>query len=256
MPQNIFDFAGKTALITGASRGIGKEIAKKFLQCGAQVVIHAKNADRLTRCKKELSSLGEVFDVRADLGKEAELEEAIAAAFKHLGRIDTLINNAGITAAGTIETITGEEWDKILDTNLKGAFLVTRKIVPLMKKQGSGCIINVASQAAIFGSITGGIHYTSSKGGLISFARGLAKELGPFNIRINTLMPGVIETEMTRNILKNAKALKMKDDIALKRWGCPEEVATVCLFLASDAASYITGSIIPVNGGLPSMLFI
>lgn len=244
------DFTGKTALVTGGARGIGAAVSRALAGAGAKVVInYAQSADAARQLCDELASgglSGEIF--QADVSDAGQVE----ALFNHIrqscGRLDILINNAGIVRDGLLLTMPLPDWEKVHDVNLRGAFLTTRMAGELMVMQRSGKIVNIASVSAIRGG-RGQVNYASAKGGLVAFTRACAVELAPKNIQVNAVLPGVIETQMSSRIRKRAGE-QLLERIPSQRYGSPEEVADLVLFLASDKSDYITGQAIAVDGGL------
>lgn len=241
----------KVAIVTGASRGIGKACALELAKEGAHVVINyvssAKKADTVV---KQIKKLGrKAIDVRCDVSKDEEVKNLIATAVKKFGRVDILINNAGIYMAGPIEKTSEDIWNAVINTNLKGAFLCSREAVKQMKKQKRGAIINISSIAGIVG-FRDSSAYCASKGGIANLTRELAIELAPHNIRANAICPGVIATDMTKGMLSNPKTMKsLISNILMKRPGKAEEIGKAALFLASEDSSYMTGQLLVVDGG-------
>ncbi len=252
---------GKTALITGASSGIGKAIAELFAEAGSNVVINANK--NLSGAEKLASTINEKYGnqvkaiaIKADLSVNCQVKNLILKTVEVFGSIDVLVNNSG---TGTLNSndnaidILEEDWDLVLDVNLKGALLTIKYALPFMIKKGAGSIINISSIRGLLGA-TNLVSYCSSKGGMVLLTKQLAVEYGIKNIRVNCICPGFIETEMFKNYLNKqkdpSKALKIFQDMApLKRIGKPSEVANVALFLASEEASFITGAVITVDGG-------
>ncbi len=237
---------GKVALVTGASSGIGRAIAKKFVENGAFVLGIARSEEKLKALKEEL---GDSFDYRvADVSDHGRAKEIVDELVKEKGRIDILVNNAGITQDTLILRMDEGKWDRVININLKGAFNYSRHAASHMARQRSGVIINISSIVGIYGNAAQ-VNYAASKAGLIGLTKSLAKELGKRGIRVVAIAPGFIETPMTENLPQ-----KIKDAVLemtpLGRFGKPEEVANVALFLASDMASFITGAVIEVSGGL------
>ncbi len=256
--ENYLDFTNKVVLITGSTRGIGRATAELFARQNATVVINGREKETVAAATEEFRERGkEVMGIAADVSNVREAEAMVEEIIQKFGRMDILVNNAGINVKNQIENINEEEWERIMKVNLGGVFTVTRTVIPHMRNKGGGCIINVSSYAALTSwSFFRGVHYSASKGGIIALTKSLAKEVGKFNIRVNAVMPGLIQTDFTKPILENSELLaKINEAIALRRPGLPKEIAAVCLFLASDMASYVTGEIIPVNGGLTSILF-
>lgn len=243
------DLKGKAAFVTGGAQGIGKEIARAFAQHGADVLVCDINEAVLASTTDELRRLGTrvegyVLDVR-NLGA---CEEAAKKAVDKFGRIDILVNNAGITRDNLIIRMSEEDFDKVIAINLKGAFNCSRVISRIMMKQRSGRIINIASIVGVRGN-AGQANYASSKAGLIGLTKSIAQELGSRSVTVNAIAPGYIQTEMTRVLSEEVKQ-KMLETIPLKRPGQPVDVANAALFLASDYASYITGQVLLVDGGM------
>jgi 3-oxoacyl-[acyl-carrier protein] reductase len=241
---------GKTALITGASRGIGRGIAEVFAKNGANVAFtYSSSAEAAQQLEKELSAEG----VKAkgyqsdasDFNQSQALADAVVADF---GTVDILINNAGITKDNLLMRISEEDFDKVIAVNLKSVFNMTKAIQRTMLKQRSGSIINMSSVVGVKGN-AGQSNYAASKAGIIGFSKSIALELGSRNIRCNVIAPGFIETEMTAK-LDEKTVQGWRDAIPLKRGGSPEDVANACLFLASDLSAYITGQVIHVDGGM------
>ncbi len=249
----MFDLSGKVALVTGASSGIGRSSALALANQGAKVVGAARRLDRLQALVAEIKSRGkEALAVQMDVTKKVDIENAIAQTVKTLGRLDILLNNAGIAEFAPFLEMTEEQWDKTIDTNLKGYFMVAQTAAKEMAKNKWGRIVNIASIAS--GGVGVGFpsiaHYCASKGGVVGFTEALAAELAPLGILVNAIGPGLIESEMTQDILKDPQQMQyFKSRIPLKRPGKPEEIAATVVFLASEEASYITGTTFYVDGG-------
>ena len=246
----MLNLKNKTVLITGGSRGIGEACVRLFSEAGANIGFtfksSKKSADRLV---EELSSKLKIKSFKANLMNEVEIKDTVSYFEDHFGMIDILVNNAGIWKEAEISKMTIDEWEETLKINLTASFLFTKYAVPGMKKSRSGKIINIASTAGQRGEAFHS-HYAASKGGMISFTKSLAVELGEFNINVNCVAPGWVITDMTKDSLKDKTIFdKVCDDIPLKRIALPEEVAGPVLFLSSDLASHITGEILNVNGG-------
>ncbi|MCE7734512.1 MAG: glucose 1-dehydrogenase [Candidatus Heimdallarchaeota archaeon] len=246
---------GKIAIITGIGYGIGKSTALLFGDEGATVVGADIDQSAGLEVIKEIERNGGTgIFVQADVSKANDVEVLVQTA-SSLGRIDVLINNAGIEVVKSITDTTEEEWDKTIDTNLKSVFLTCKKTIPTMRKQNAGVIINNSSAAAIVGSFSA--VYSASKGGILSLTKALAVDLGPSNIRVNCILPGAIETPMLDRVNKKLGDVEKVREERIKaypigRFGNPEEVAKTILFLASDDASFITGASIVVDGGFSS----
>lgn len=242
--------AGKTALVTGASRGIGRAAALALARAGAAVVINYARSDKEARqVLEEIERAGgRAALAQADVADYRACEGLVQSALDHFQRIDILINNAGVTRDNLLARMKPEEWREVLDINLTGTFNCTRAVIkPLLKQKSGGRIINITSVAGLYGN-SGQANYAAAKGGVISFTRTLAKELGSRRITVNAVAPGVIETDMTAGLPESVKA-QMLARIALERFGKPEDVAEVILFLAA-AGGYVTGQVIAVDGGI------
>ena len=240
----------KVVLVTGASRGIGKAIATVFAESGAQVAFtYLSSVEKGQALEKELSSYGiKAKGYRSDASNYQESEDLVNSVLEDFGSIDILINNAGITRDGLLMRMSEEQWDEVMRVNLKSVFNLTKAATKPMMKAKSGSIINLTSIVGIKGN-AGQANYAASKAGIIGFTKSVALELGSRNIRCNAIAPGFIETEMTGE-LNEATVEEWKKSIPLRRGGDPSEVAKVCLFLASDLSSYVTGQTIQVDGGL------
>ncbi|WP_034600862.1 3-oxoacyl-[acyl-carrier-protein] reductase [Clostridiisalibacter paucivorans] len=241
---------GKVALITGGSRGIGKSIALKLASLGANVIInYSSNETKANKVVDEIKELGsEGIAIKADVSNVEQAKNLIDEALSKFNKIDILVNNAGITKDNLIMRMTEEDWDLVLDINLKGSFNVTKSIIRKMIKQKHGSIINISSIVGLTGN-AGQCNYSASKAGIIGLTKSLAKEVGKKNIRVNAIAPGFIETDMTDKLPDKIKAEYIKG-IALNKLGQPDDVANAVAFLASDYAKYITGQVIVVDGGL------
>lgn len=239
--------ANKKALITGASRGIGKAIAERFLAEGAEVwgLGTKEPADLAERVK---ASGGKLHWIVADVGALDSIEGIIDAAVKEAGGFDVLVNNAGITKDGLSFRMGLADWQKVIDVNLSGAFLVARAVARDMIRKKAGSIINMSSVVGVHGN-GGQANYAASKAGVIGVTKSLAQEVASRGVRVNAIAPGYVATDMTDAIPEAAKE-KLMDHIPLKRLGAPEDIAEAALFLASDGAAYITGQVLPVDGGM------
>lgn len=240
----------KVALITGAARGIGKAIAKKFAENGYNVVINYVSAKTdIKTLTKEFEDLGvKVLLVKADVSNKEEAEGLVNQTIEKFGKIDVLVNNAGITKDNLLMRMSEEDFEKVLDINLKGTFLITKFATKYMMKKRCGSIINLASVVGVAGN-AGQCNYSASKAGVIGFTKSIAKELASRNIRANAVAPGFIKTDMTDVLSDNVKE-NINSQIPLKRMGTAEEVAKLVYFLGTAESSYITGQVINVDGGM------
>ncbi len=246
-------FEGKVAVVTGGSRGIGRATAVLLAARGAKVVInYNKNADEANLAVEAIKAAGgTALAIQADVSVQADAQRLIEETVKQFGRIDILVNNAGITRDMLMMRMSESDWDAVLDTNLKGAYLCSKAALRPMLKAKAGRIINLSSVSGQAGS-GGQANYSAAKAGLIGFTKALAREIGSRSITVNAVAPGFIETDMT-NILTNDLKQKALAQIPLERYGKPEEVAEAIVFLASDAAAYITGQVLAVDGGMVMM---
>ena len=241
---------GKTALVTGASRGIGRAIALCLAAEGARVAInYAGNVKAAEEVKAAIEAAGGTAILcQADIADSSAVEAMVANVVKEFGTIDILVNNAGITRDALLMRMKDEDFAKVLDTNLKGVFYCTKAVSKLMMKKRSGRIVNMASVVGLVGN-AGQTNYAAAKAGVIGFSKSAAKELASRGITVNVVAPGFIGTDMTAGLPESVKE-KMLTDIPLGRMGEPEDVASAVLFLASDQASYITGQVVNVDGGM------
>lgn len=244
------NFNGKVAIVTGASRGIGRAIVQELAKQGCQIAFnYNKSAEAAEELKKECeASDRQVLAYQLDVANFAAVQEMVKDVKSKLGRIDFLINNAGITNDKLLMRMKEEDWDSVIDTNLKSAFNFCQNIAPIMLKQKYGRILNISSISGVVG-MAGQANYSASKAGLIGLSKSLAKELGSRNITVNVLAPGIIETDMT-TVLSEDYRKKLLEQIPLQRFGQVAELARVAAFLLSDDAQYITGQVIQIDGGL------
>ncbi|MDD4504688.1 MAG: 3-oxoacyl-[acyl-carrier-protein] reductase [Clostridiaceae bacterium] len=241
---------GKTAIVTGGSRGIGKSIALELASKGANVVVNCtKSIESAEAVIKEIQAMGVAgMAVRADVSKSEEVENLVNEVLNTFGSIDILINNAGITRDNLLIRMTEKDFDDVISTNLKGAFLCTKSVSRAMIKQKSGKIINVSSVVGIVGN-AGQSNYAAAKAGLIGFTKSMAKELAKRGINVNAVAPGFIETDMTSRLPEKVKE-EFVNNIPLMRIGKPKDIAKAVLFLASEYSDYITGQVINIDGGM------
>jgi 3-oxoacyl-[acyl-carrier protein] reductase len=240
---------GRVAIVTGASRGIGRAVAASLAEDGASVVVSGRDAARVEIEAKELEGLGvPVLGVPGDVARRGDVDRLVDRARERFGRIDILVNNAGITRDVLLVRMKDEDWDHVLDVNLRGAFFMARAVAKVMIRQKGGRIINVASTAGVMGN-AGQANYSAAKAGLIGLTKAAARELAHWGILVNAVAPGLIDTDMAARIPAEAREALLTQ-VPLKRIGVAREVAEVVRFLAGDGASYVTGQVIHVNGGL------
>ena len=247
--RNAQRFVGKVAIVTGAAQGMGKQVALDLAAEGAQVAICDVQEPALDETKGEIERAGgKCLALKCDISSRAQVEEMIKQTTQTFGRVDILINNAGLLLTGTIEQTTDEIIDQTLDVNVKGALYAIRAVTPIMKAQRYGRIINVASITGKSGDHTTVFVYGASKGALISLTRSVARQLGPFGITCNAIAPHAIMTKMM-SYWDEEKKRRIADQIPVRRLGTPEDVSRLMMFLASDESSYITGETVNINGG-------
>jgi 3-oxoacyl-[acyl-carrier protein] reductase len=240
----------RVAIVTGASRGIGKAIAFRLAEAGAKVVvadIDYQNAKTAT--KKLNKQFGEALACKLNVSDENSVNAMVENAFEVFGRVDILVNNAGVLFRTRILGISLEEWENTLRVNLTGPFLCTKAVLPIMRKNKYGRIVNISSSAGRSVSTLGGAHYTASKAGLLGLTRAVAKEVAPFGITVNAVCPGLIDTKMARDTTTREELKAFIGSFPIKRLGLPGEIGDLVVFLCSDRAAYITGASIDINGG-------
>jgi 3-oxoacyl-[acyl-carrier protein] reductase len=241
--------SNRTALVTGASRGIGRACAQALAAAGHRVILAARSLDKLHELEQEIKNGGaEAFVLEIDLSDIQSITNSIAKATKEIGRVDILINNAGITKDGLAVRMKPADWQLVIDTNLSGAFYAIQQVLPGMMRERWGRIVNISSVVGEMGN-PGQANYVASKAGLIGLTKSLAQEVGSRNITVNAIAPGFIETDMTHVLSEELKA-KMLAQTPLRRMGTPEDIAQAVRFLVSDDASFITGHVLDVNGGI------
>ena len=254
MSKNLFDLHGKTALITGGNGGIGLGIAKGFAQSGANVAIAGRNTVKTEEVVANLSEQNtSAIGIEVDVANEKSVDNMITNTLENFGQIDILVNNAGIGIRNLPHEYNLEDWNKVIDINLTGAFLCSKAVYPNMKTRGSGKIINIGSMTSIFG-LDWAIAYASSKGGIVQLTKTLAVSWAKDGIQANSILPGWIHTELTQGIKDNYQDRydHILSRIPENRWGEPADLSGTAIFLASDASNYVTGVSIPVDGGYTS----
>lgn len=241
---------GKIAIVTGASRGIGRAIAVEFVKCGAKVTLCATTLSALEEVRAAVEAIrpNSAIVAQTNVTNGDEISQAVKKTLDTHGRVDILVNNAGTKRDNLLALMPEKEWDEVLTTNLKSVFLMTKACARPMVKQRSGVIINISSIIGITGN-AGQANYAASKAGIIGFTKSAARELAKRNIRVNAIAPGFIRTRMTDNLAPEVQQ-KLLDQIPLGRYGAPEDIAHAAVFLASERAGYVTGQVIVVDGGL------
>ena len=243
------NLSGKKAVVTGASRGIGRAVALKLAAEGAELIVTATSLERASRTADEIVAMGgRALPCKADVSVVADVDALFQMVVKEFGGIDILVNNAGITRDGLLMRMKDEDWSAVIDVNLKGTFYCTREAVKLMAKAKSGRIVNISSVVGEMGNL-GQANYCASKAGIIGFTKAVAREYAKRNITVNAVAPGFIETDMTGVLADNIREELLKQ-IPVNRFGAPEDIANAVHFLVSDMGGYITGHVLSVNGGM------
>ena len=253
--MSLFDLSGRTALVTGGNGGIGLGMAKGMAEAGADIMIAARNAEKMTGAADELRSLGaEVDTVEVDVSDKASVDAMVQATLDRFSRVDILVANAGTNNRKPPQDYSVEEWQSILDVNLNGVFFCAQAVYPAMKEQGGGKVITIGSMASLFG-LPFAAAYASTKGGVMQLTRVLATAWAGDNIQANCVLPGWIDTELTRNARKQVDGLhdRVEDRTPAGRWGVPQDFAGIAVFLAGPGSDFVTGTAIPVDGGYSVM---
>ena len=241
---------GKVAIVTGAGQGMGRAVASMLSSMGAKLVVNDINGSAADRTASDLGETGaDAVPVTGDITNSLDVERMVNMTLDRFGAVNILVNNAGVLRPTAVIDIEEDEWDMVIGANLKGTYLCSRAVLPAMRKAGWGRIVNFSSTAGKNVSTVGGAHYTAAKAGILGFSRHLAKEEAAHGITVNSVCPGLIDTEMVRNTIDEARAEAYANSFPISRLGRPEEVAELVAFLASDRAAYITGASLDINGG-------
>ena len=253
MKNDLFDLEGKTAIVTGASRGLGKAMAIGLAKAGADVIVtDVLDTSKVVEEIKELSR--ESFGLKVDVSNKSDVEAMVNDVKEKFGKIDILVNNAGILRTGNAEVLNKEDWDKVIEVNLTGQFLCAQAVGRQMIKQKSGKIINISSIAGL-GGYASSVPYSASKAGVISMTQTMAAEWGKYKINVNAICPGVFATDMTKDYLKDKEFMKnIENNVPLNRYAEPEELVGTVIYLASEASNYVTGHALVVDGGWTAAL--
>ena len=243
-------FGGRVAIVTGAGQGMGLAIAGRLLSDGASVVLADINPDGLARAAHELAQWRTALEpVQVDLTRASDVTRLVASAQARFGAVDILVNNAGVLRSSAIEQISEDEWDLVVNANLKACFLCAQAVVPEMKARRYGKVLNMASMAGRATSTLGGAHYTAAKAGVLGLTRHLARELAPYRINVNAVSPGIVDTPMVAAALTVEQRTRLAASIPFERMADPTEIASLVAFLVSDEAAYITGASVDIHGG-------
>lgn len=243
-------FNGEIAIITGGAQGIGRAISEEFCREGAKVVMFDINDERGAQTEaKILATSAQAAYVHCDVSKPAEIEKAVVKVAEKFGTVNILVNNAGILHSTPIEDITEEEWDRMMAINLKSVFFMSQKVLPYFKQNSGGKIVNISSLAGRMGGYANGLGYSATKAGIIGLTYGLARRLAGLNINVNAIAPGTTETDILKAFTIE-KINELRQSVPIKRLGRPEDIANLAVFLASSKASFITGAVVDINGGM------
>ena len=250
-PDSLFDLTGKVAIITGGNGGLGLGMALGLAGAGANIVVAARNQAKTSQALAEIKALGvKVLGIEVDVSQETEISRMVTQTVESLGRVDILVNNAGISVRKQPQELTADEWDRVVDVNLKSVFLASKEVYPHMKEQSGGKIINIGSMFSLFGSDWVS-PYSASKGGVVQLTKSLAVAWAADNIQVNAILPGWFMTSLTESIPERdpARYQLINQRIPAERWGDPEELQGPVVFLASSASDYVTGAVLTVDGG-------
>ena len=252
----LFDLSGKVAIVTGGNGGLGLAMAMGLAQAGANIMLAARDTDKLARAASQIATVGRIAQIaQVDLTQESDINRMVAQSVQALGRVDILVNNAGTTVRKEPQDLSIEEWDQVVDVNLRAAFLASKAVYPHMKSQGGGKIISIGSMFSLFGGGGSGAPYSSSKGGLVQLSKSLAVAWARDNIQSNAILPGWFMTELTATIpvTQPDRYELISRRIPTGRWGRPVELQGAVVFLASAASDYVTGAVLTVDGGYSVM---
>ena len=250
-PNSLFDLTGKVAIVTGGNGGLGLGMALGLAGAGANIVVAARDQAKTSRALAEIKALGvEVLGIEVDVSQEAEISHMVTQTVETLGRVDILVNNAGISVRSQPQELSADDWDRVVDVNLKSVFLASKEVHPHMKEQGGGKIINIGSMFSLFGSDWVS-PYSASKGGVVQLTKSLAVAWAADNIQVNAILPGWFMTGLTESIPQRdpARYELINQRIPAERWGDPEELQGPVVFLAGSASNYVTGAVLTVDGG-------
>lgn len=250
MNSNQDELVGRVAIVTGAGQGMGRAVAMKLAACGVDLVVNDLTFDAANETANAIKTEGgNALPIVGDVVSQVDVNAVVAATVEQYGALHILVNNAGVLRPTPVIDIEEDEWDMVVNVNLKGTYLCSRAALPAMKNTGWGRIVNFSSTAGKNVSTVGGAHYTAAKAGVLGFTRHLAKEVAMYGITVNAVCPGLIDTEMVRSTISDERIDVYTEGFPIARMGRPEEVAELVCFLASDRASYITGASLDINGG-------
>ncbi len=243
-------FNGEVAIVTGGARGIGRAIVEEFVKEGAAVAVYdIDDAEGQSFVRSMTKDGVKAAYFHCDVSKVSEIEKTVTSTAEELGNIQILVNNAGILHSTKVEDITEDEWDRMMAINLKSVFFMSQKVLPYFKKNGSGKIVNISSLAGRMGGIANGLGYSATKAGIIGLTFGLARRLAGYKVNVNAVAPGTTETDILK-AFTTEKIQELRESVPIKRLGKPEDIANLVVFLSSEKASFITGAVIDINGGM------